>query len=344
MGVDTECDLAVEAAGEPRVQAGVVQIRNRLLAEHLGLSVEAVADGIERAGSLRAFVDTRESAERTLVRIEVPPEGETAPSEALRAAADPDEPILSGSLVADEVPPVDATTRHGPLRARIGMAIALTVALIALSAALIERPEFNAVQSALGPTPSTSSAFWIGMAGFLLANLALIPLELMAIAAGMLFGALRGSGVALLGALVAAAAGYAAGRAIGRVGLSRWMSRRAYRSARQLGAQGVGGVVVLRLASAASAGSIHLLCGAVRVPFSTYIAGTVVGLAPATFAFAALGGLLRQTLFEPSLSNALLTALTAVLLVAVAALVRTLLLLRRFAPSVASHRARAEFG
>jgi phospholipase D1/2 len=343
MGVDTECDLAVEAGGDPRVQAGVRQIRNRLVAEHLGLSVDAVESGIERSGSLRAFIDTRQRADRTLGRIELAAESEP-PSEALRAAADPDEPILSGSLVADVAPPTDGTTRRGPFLVRIAVAIALTAALIAMSAVFIERPEFRALQDALNTMPSTSSTFWIGVGVFLLANLALLPLELMAIAAGVLFGALRGSGVALMGSLVAATAGYLAGRAIGRVGLPRWMSRRAYRSARQLGTQGVVGVLLLRLASIASAGSIHLLCGAVRVPFTTYIAGTVIGLAPAMFALAALGALLRQTLLFPSLSNALLTAVTAVLLIVVAALVRTFLLIRRFAPSVASHRARAEFG
>ena len=344
MGVDTECDLAVEAGGDPRVQAGVRQIRNRLIAEHLGLSVDAVESGIERSGSLRAFIDTRQGADRTLARIEVAAESETPPSEALRAAADPDEPILSGSLVAGVAPPIDGTARRGPFLVRIAVAIALTVALIAMSAAFIERPEFRALQDALNMMPSASSTFWIGVGAFLLANLVLIPLELMAIAAGVLFGALRGSGVALIGSLVAATAGYLVGRAIGRAGLSRWMSRRAYTSARQLGTQGVVGVLLLRLASIASAGSIHLLCGAVRVPFTTYIAGTMIGLAPAMFALAALGALLRQTLLFPSLSNALLAAVTAVLLVAIAVLVRTLLLIRRFAPSVASHRARAEFG
>jgi uncharacterized membrane protein YdjX (TVP38/TMEM64 family) len=122
------------------------------------------------------------------------------------------------------------------------------------------------------------------------------------------------------------------------------MSRRAYRSARQLSARGVLGVIVLRLASIASAGSIHLMCGAGRVPFAPYLIGTVIGLAPAMFALGGLGALLRHTLLEPSLSNALLTFGAALLAAGAAAVVRTILLVRRFAPSVASHRTRAEFG
>jgi uncharacterized membrane protein YdjX (TVP38/TMEM64 family) len=122
------------------------------------------------------------------------------------------------------------------------------------------------------------------------------------------------------------------------------MSRRAYRSARQLGAQGVTGVLVLRLASVASAGSIHLICGASRVPFSTYVAGTAMGLAPSVFAFAGLGALLHHTLMNLSIANTLITIGAAVLIVALAVLTRTLLLIRRFAPSVARHRSRVEFG
>ena len=104
------------------------------------------------------------------------------------------------------------------------------------------------------------------------------------------------------------------------------------------------GVLVLRLASVASAGSVHLLCGAGRVPLITYLAGTVIGAVPMIVALTGLGALLRQTLLEPSLTNGLLTVGAAVLLTAAAALLRTFLLIRQFAPSVSNQRVRAEFG
>jgi phospholipase D1/2 len=295
MAVDSECDLAVEACGDLRVQEGIRHIRDRLLAEHLGLEVEAVRDGIERARSLRAFIDTRQDADRTLERLELTSETE-APSEALRAAADPDEPILSGLPIADLAPTAGAT-KNGRRR------------------------------------------------GFVLAtNVVLVPPSLVAAVAGLLLGTIRGAVVALLVSLILAAIGYAAGRSIGPDKLQRWMSRRSYRSARQVGAQGLTGVIVLRLASVASAGAIHLLCGAARLPLASFLAGTAIGLAPATFAVAGLGALLHRTLQDPSLLSALTVIVAAVLLLTVAAGIRTVLLIRRFAPSVRSHRTRAEFG
>lgn len=87
-----------------------------------------------------------------------------------------------------------------------------------------------------------ASSFWIGIGVFVLAGLLLIPFELLAIAAGVAFGALRGGVVALIGSLTAAVLGYLAGRAIGAQGLTRWISQRSYRSVRQLGPRGVAGM------------------------------------------------------------------------------------------------------
>jgi phospholipase D1/2 len=92
MGVDSECDLAIDAGSDPAHRAGVLRIRNRLIGEHLGVSADAVANDVRRLGSLRALVDARAHADRTLCRVEM---GEPVepPSEILKAAADPDEPI-----------------------------------------------------------------------------------------------------------------------------------------------------------------------------------------------------------------------------------------------------------
>jgi hypothetical protein len=104
------------------------------------------------------------------------------------------------------------------------------------------------------------------------------------------------------------------------------------------------GLVVLRLASVASAGSIHLLSGAGRVPFATHMAATAISLAPTIAALSGLGGLLRHTLLNPSVSNGFATIGAAVLLFALASGLRAFLLVRQFASAVSGHRERAEFG
>jgi hypothetical protein len=80
------------------------------------------------------------------------------------------------------------------------------------------------------------------------------------------------------------------------------------------------------------------------VPLATFMAGTVIGVAPAIVALGALGGLLREALLRPSIANGLATIGVAVLLLILASAMRTFLLIRQFAPSVAGHRDRSEFG
>jgi uncharacterized membrane protein YdjX (TVP38/TMEM64 family) len=342
MGVDTECDVAVEAAGESRVRAGIRRIRDRLLAEHLGIPVETVSSRLEH-GSMRSLIDSRADADHTLVRIELTSSDE--PSEALRAVADPAEPIAYGSSATELVPPA-STSRAGIRRVPFPVLPALVVALVvaATTLAAMSRPELRLVQTTLATLPDMRSMLWLGIVAFVVANLALIPLELMAFGSGVLFGMWNGVEIALLGSLAAAITGYAFGRMVGSANVSRWMSRRSYRSTRQFGARTVMGVLVLRLASVASAGSVHFLCGAGRVPFLTYLVGTMIGAVPMILALTALGALLRQTLLEPSMTNGLLTVGAAILLTIGAALLRTFLLERQFAASVSRQRVRAEFG
>jgi phospholipase D1/2 len=343
MGVDSECDLAVEARGESRVRSGIRRIRDRLLAEHLALPVESVSRALADS-SLRALIDARADADHTLVRIDLGSGQDETSSEALRAVADPGEPIAFGSAGTELVPPARGTSgvRRMPFPILPGLVVAIVAAAATLAAG--SRPELRAAQDVLEAIPDMTSMLWFGIVAFVLANLALIPLELMVFGAGLLFGAMDGGVIALLGSLAAAIIGYGIGRVMGSGALVRWMSRRSYRSTRQFGAHSVMGVVILRLASVASAGSIHLLCGAGRVPFVTYLAGTLIGLVPMIAGLAALGALLRQTLLEPSIANGLLTVGGAILLTAGAVLLRTFLLVRQFAPSVSNQRVRAEFG
>jgi len=343
MGVDTECDVAVDAVSDSDTRAGIRRIRDRLLAEHLGLATDDVSRGVEHAGSLRTFIDSRQHEEHTLVRIELPPE-ETTPSEAARNIADPEEPIAFGSAVGELVPPADATNRLRPVPVPTIPIAVLAMAFASLWSAIIWRPEFHTVQQVLEAIPRMPSVSWIVAGVIALAGLVFVPLELLAIASGALLDMPRGAFVALLGSLIGSIIGYAIGRAIGIAGLARWMSRRSYRSARQLGARGVMGVLVLRLASVATSGSIHLLCGAGRVPLATFLTGTILALVPGIAALSFLGALLRRTILEPTTSHVLITIGAVVLLTVAATVLRTLLLIRQFAPSVSNQRARAEFG
>jgi phosphatidylserine/phosphatidylglycerophosphate/cardiolipin synthase-like enzyme len=58
MGLDTECDLAIESGGEARIEKVIAQFRNRLLGEHLGVAPQQVASVIDRKKSLALALDS----------------------------------------------------------------------------------------------------------------------------------------------------------------------------------------------------------------------------------------------------------------------------------------------
>jgi phospholipase D1/2 len=344
MGMDTECDVAADAGGDPDRRAGIRRIRDRLLAEHLGLPADVLFKEIERAGSIGAVLDAHADGDRTLTALDISDEP-AASSDLLRVAADPDEPMGFGVAVEQFLPALDARRGQDPLRLWILPTVALAAAaVVGWRSTEFLRPELGSLQELLAWIPRDAAAVRLGASMLLLASLVLVPLELLAIAAGVLFGAAAGAIVAFAGACAAAIIGYVAGRRVGPGRLGNWVSTRASRTARQLGARGVTSVVALRLAGLASAASIHLMCGAARVPFGAFLAGTVLGFVPVVAALVGLGALLRHTILQPSIGFAALTIGAAVLLMALTAGVRTLLVMRQFASSMSRQRDRAEFG
>jgi phospholipase D1/2 len=66
MGLDTECDVTIDARGDEKVARGIRDFRNRLLAEHLGVEAGEVGREIEASGSIHRAVEALHSKGRTL--------------------------------------------------------------------------------------------------------------------------------------------------------------------------------------------------------------------------------------------------------------------------------------
>ena len=98
MGVDTECDLAIEAAGRADVTRAIRSFRNNLLAEHLGVTSEEVARQLELTGTIGRTVDALRSSLRTLAPLEVEPYSDVTLS--LAELADPEQAVGVDKLMA----------------------------------------------------------------------------------------------------------------------------------------------------------------------------------------------------------------------------------------------------
>ncbi len=92
MGVDTECDIAVEAATAETEQA-IRDLRHDLLAEHLCVAPEKVAETVQRLGSVLAAIEELNCGERCLIPYRVDLSLDAASEAAGLELIDPPEPI-----------------------------------------------------------------------------------------------------------------------------------------------------------------------------------------------------------------------------------------------------------
>jgi phosphatidylserine/phosphatidylglycerophosphate/cardiolipin synthase-like enzyme len=92
MAVDMECDLAIEASGDPHTRAAITAARDQLIAEHLGRSVPALRRAIRSRRSLVAAIDSLAGSEGRTLRPVRPAEPSLAIA-AIAGVVDPEKPV-----------------------------------------------------------------------------------------------------------------------------------------------------------------------------------------------------------------------------------------------------------
>lgn len=91
MGLDSECDVVIEAADIHDCET-IARLRADLLGEHLGVTVAAVADTLARTGSLIETVERLRGSGRTLVPFDPPEKNDLQRAVADSQALDPEHP------------------------------------------------------------------------------------------------------------------------------------------------------------------------------------------------------------------------------------------------------------
>ncbi len=96
MGLDTEADVFIDARrpanDRPEVRAAITALRHRLLAEHCGLAVEAIAPLLAEHGSMAAMIDARPHGPKRLEPFRLRPLTDAEKAIADSALLDPERP------------------------------------------------------------------------------------------------------------------------------------------------------------------------------------------------------------------------------------------------------------
>lgn len=314
MGLDTECDATVEAHDAQTAKC-IEAFRNTLLAEHLGVPVEQVADTLAERGSLIATI---EALNNNSHRLEPLPEQTSEPiilPDAL--LVDPEHPINTEKLIAEMVPEdVQQNANHWWLRNSV-----ILIILLALAAAwhwtplaeYLDVSELAGWATQLGTHPAAPVMILVVYA---VGGLILFPVTLLIAVTALSFAPPWSFLYSMLGCLLSAALTYGIGRALGRNTISRVCTRRLKRLKHRLVRRGLATIITVRLVPIAPYTIINLVAGAMRIRLRDLILGTVIGVTPGILAVTTLADTLQNALKKPGVGNLSLLAFLVVLLAA----------------------------
>ena len=303
MGLDTECDLAIESGSEERLERAIAAFRNRLLGEHLGADPDRVAAALAHRGSLIRAIDDLRGGPRTLSDLteEVPEWLEALVPEG--TAVDPERPVDPDQLL-DLLAPGD----FDETRPRLWLAGIAVLALLALSAAwrwtpLGEWLDPQMIAAWARPLRASSLAPFVLVAMYVVSSLLMVPVTLAILVTALIFGPLLGAAYALVGSVASALAAYGLGSLLGRQKLNRLAGSSLNRLSRRLARQGVLVVAMMRIVPVAPFTVINLAAGASHIGLRDFLIGTVFGMTPGILLMTFFADSLARAVREPHLGN-----------------------------------------
>jgi phospholipase D1/2 len=289
MGLDTECDVAIESGGENRIEAAIGDFRNRLLAEHLGVDARGVADALRREGSLIGAIEALRGRERSLERLETRGEEELEVLVAASALADPEHPIGSDDFIRrflpeDLEPDLGRSARRSWARIALGLLAIGALAAIWRWTPLAEVAEAERLSSLVEPIRLSAWGPLLAVAAFTVAGTLMVPVTVLIVATGLVFGGAVGFATALVASLSTAAVGYGVGALLWRDAVRRLMGKRANALSRKLAERGVLAIVALRIVPVAPFTMVNVAAGASHIRWRDYLLGTLLGMGPGVLA------------------------------------------------------------
>lgn len=319
LGLDSECNLALEGDPGSATERAVTALRDRLLSEHLGLPEGVLAAEIDTQGSLIDAIERLRGEARSLRPFPQTPADLLDTIAADLDVLDPDAPAAP-ERIADEL--AQGRQYQTTLRAALVRLAAVIVVFSALAALWRWGPLSSwadpAVLDAWGHSLSSSGmATALLLVAYVVGSLLMFPVLVLIAATGLFYGPVSGVLIAGAGSLLSAGAGYAVGALLGRRFLRRMAGGRLDHISRRLARRGVLSMTVIRLLPVAPFTLINLAAGASHIRFRDYLVGTTLGMAPGIVAITAFSGQLRRVIDSPDATNiAVLAGVMIVIIVA----------------------------
>jgi phosphatidylserine/phosphatidylglycerophosphate/cardiolipin synthase-like enzyme/uncharacterized membrane protein YdjX (TVP38/TMEM64 family) len=319
MGADTECDLAIEARTDG-ARAAVLDIRNRLLGEHCGVTSGDVASFLARHGSLVRAADELGANGHSLRAIDDGEPDEGGLAGVVERLADPPRPIRPVRLA-----------RHLLARLRpllVALACALAVLGIALAwryTPLSDLATADNVHSVMRSVHDEPWAIVVVVAVFVLAGVIVFPLNLLVLTTAAVFGPWLGILYGGAGTVSSGLFMFFIGGRLGREALYRMLGERWRHGLEGVRKRGLLTVVTFRLLPIAPFTFVNLAAGASGIRFVDFLVGTLIGMLPGLVLMSVMGDRIIRILADPDAGDIAIVALCVAALIGLAVLAQALL-------------------
>lgn len=298
MGMDTECDIVVEAGGDEGDMRAIRAFRDGTIAEHTGAEPAEVMKEVAARGSMIAAIAHLGSPTRKLVPLGELPEYSDGLIDAI-SITDPERPVTLDLLVSEFQTESPQQKRRFPWQT-----VAITTAIvIALTLAWRYTPlsEWVSVANVTQWAGQFSGTWWAPVVLMLLytpASVIMFPRPVLTLTAVVMFGPLMAAAYAMCGILLAATSHYYAGRLFQRDTVRRIAGARLNRITGIMRSHGVAAMTAIRLVPVAPFFVLGIVAGAIRVKLWQFLLGTFFGMLPGALATTVFGDQLLASLKE----------------------------------------------
>jgi phosphatidylserine/phosphatidylglycerophosphate/cardiolipin synthase-like enzyme/uncharacterized membrane protein YdjX (TVP38/TMEM64 family) len=316
MGFDTECDLGVDACGDPQIQRSMANFRHRLLGEHLGTSPEIVAAHMVRERSMIAAIEALRGGDRTLQIFDsrIPPYVDAwIPDSGL---IDPDRP-LNSDVVTDHLVPEEHRTSA---RSQIMLGASTLLAFLVLAAAwrwtsLRDWLDVPALVAYMQRFSDSAVAPVLAIGGFLLGGLIVAPVTVLIAVSVLAFGPFFGFMYSLTGMTLSALLTFGIGHLLGHGTVRRLAGSRLNTISQRLGQKGILAIIAVRIIPVAPFSLINLVAGASHIRFRHFLIGTLIGELPGLLGIAFFVNQISEAVRHPGAGSFFALAVAAIAIV-----------------------------
>lgn len=309
MGLDTECDLSLEASGDEGMEAAIAEFRHTLLGEHFDLSGEAFR-GLEQQDS--SLIETIERLSERDRRLE-PLDG-TVPDWQDRqvpqtSMIDPEKAVDS-DWFRDQWVSKDTGNNAFWISFRF---ILMILILLGLAAAwrwtpLNQYADLDTVLSYIEGWRENTWLPFVMFSGFILGGCLGIPVTFMVVLVAIVYDPWKAFAISYSATMISSSISFFVGQVMGKAFIERYAGKKVREVSQKLARQGVLFLTMLRLIPIAPFVIINTVGGASHVRFRDFFLGTMLGSIPGTAAITFFITELRNAAKQPGLNHILIAS------------------------------------